>query len=65
MKRLVLAAAAALVLGSAAPSPVRADDTATAPANAIQWIEGWSAGREAAKNSGKLMLVYVHRTKPG
>ena len=66
MKKLLLTAAAcAFVLGAGPTARARADDTATAPAKAtIQWVEGWSAGREAAKKSGKLMLVYVHRITP-
>ncbi len=66
MKKLLLAAACALALGSFHPSLARADDPAKAEAKStIQWVEGWSAGREAAKKSGKLMLVYVHRVNPG
>jgi hypothetical protein len=65
MKKLVLAAAAlACVVGASTASVARADET-TAPApKSVQWIEGWKAGVEAAKKSGKLMFVYVHRIRP-
>ncbi len=36
----------------------------SAEANSIQWIDGWSEGKAAAAKSGRLMLVYVHRTSP-
>jgi hypothetical protein len=63
MKKLILAAALLSAVGARA---VRADDVpAPAPAKSIQWIEGWEAGREAARKSGKLMFVYVHRVNPG
>jgi hypothetical protein len=69
MKSLSLVVlACALAIGGAHASPVRADDVKTEPAAAkstIQWVEGWAAGRAAAAKSGKLMLVYVHRVKPG
>ena len=66
MKNLFLAAACALALGAFQPSAARADEPAKAEQkNAIQWVEGWSAGREAAKKAGKLMFVYVHRVNPG
>jgi hypothetical protein len=69
MKSLSLVAlACALALGGMHASPVRADDVKTEPAakkSTIQWVEGWAAGRAAATKSGKLMLVYVHRTNPG
>ena len=66
MKNLFLVAACALALGAFHPAAARADEPAKAEEKAaIQWIEGWSAGREAAKKSGKLMFVYVHRVKPG
>lgn len=62
--------AAALVLAqTAAPVAARGEDAPPAPkpaaeARTIQWTEGWADGRAAAKKSGKLMLVYVHRTSP-
>jgi hypothetical protein len=65
MKKLVLTAACAIALGAFHPAAARADDPAKAEEKAaIQWVEGWSAGRAEAKKSGKLMLVYVHRTSP-
>jgi hypothetical protein len=66
MKNLFLVAACALAFGAFHPSSARADDPAAAEKkDTIKWVEGWSAGREAAKKSGKLMFVYVHRTNPG
>ena len=66
MKNLFLAAACALALGAFHPASARADDPAAAEKkDAIKWVEGWSAGREAAKKAGKLMFVYVHRVNPG
>ena len=66
MKSLIVAAACALAFGAFHPLTARADEPAAAEKkNAIQWVEGWSAGREAAKKAGKLMFVYVHRVNPG
>jgi hypothetical protein len=66
MRKIVLAAAAlAYVCGAAAFTTARADEPAAAPAKSVQWTEGWKAGVDAAKKSGKLMFVYVHRVKPG
>ena len=66
MKKLVLAASALAFLGGAASlQSARADETAAANSKTVQWVEGWKAGVDAAKQSGKLMFVYVHRVKPG
>jgi hypothetical protein len=69
MKSLSLVAfACALALGGLHARPVRADDVKTEPAaekSKVRWVEGWAAGRAAAKKAGKLMLVYVHRVNPG
>ena len=65
MKRTLTAAFAfALLLGSTSVRPARADETTAPEAKPVQWIDGWAAGREAARKSGKLMLVYVHRNVP-
>ena len=65
MKKLILVAVCALAIGAFHPSAACADEPAKAEQKStIQWVEGWSAGREAAKKSGKLMFVYVHRTHP-
>lgn len=65
MKNLFLVAACALAMGALLPSAARADDPATAgEKSAIQWVEGWPAGRAEAKKSGKLMFVFVHRVNP-
>ena len=71
MNRRVIAVAAAALSCAAAlvvpGMPARADEPAAeAPkSNVVQWVEGWAAGRAAARERGKLMLVYVHRVKPG
>jgi len=66
MKKLVLAVSALAFLGGAASlTSARADETAAPTSKAVQWVEGWKAGVDAAKQSGKLMFVYVHRVKPG
>jgi len=62
--------ALALVAGAAIPATARADETPPetppdAASKTIRWVEGWEAGRAAAKERGKLMFVYVHRTNPG
>ena len=67
-KLFLVATVCALALVAAPATSARADDVKkdTAPAKStIQWVEGWAAGRAAAAKSGKLMLVYVHRTNPG
>lgn len=63
----LVALACALWIAAATASPARADDVKTEPAakKAVQWIDGWETGRATAKKAGKLMLVYVHRVKPG
>lgn len=30
----------------------------------VTWVEGFEAGRQKAAHTGRLMLVYVHRTSP-
>ena len=69
MKNLFLVAACALAFGAFHPPVARADEPAAAGKNgkqgAISWVEGWAAGRAAAKKAGKLMFVYVHRVNPG
>ncbi len=75
----IASTALALILGAVPltnaladePVPPAGDDAAAAtdtelkPAlKPIEWIEGWEAGQAAAAESGKLMLVYVHRRSP-
>ena len=63
-----LAATGLAVLSLAAPralageeEPVQARDEAT---GGVAWVEGFEPGREKAEHTGRLMLVYVHRTSP-
>ena len=66
MRNLIVVAACALALGAVQPPAARADEPAAAEKKgAIAWVEGWAAGRAAAKKAGKLMFVYVHRVNPG
>ena len=66
MRNLIIVAACALALGAFHPPVARADEPAAAEKKGtIAWVEGWAAGRAAAKKAGKLMFVYVHRVNPG
>jgi hypothetical protein len=57
---------AAVFAAAPAPATARADEASSPEAaKGIRWVEGWEAGRAAAKASGKLMFVYVHRINPG
>lgn len=63
---LTAVAAVAVAAAAAMPATARADEAPpAAEAKTIRWVEGWEAGRAAAKERGKLMFVYVHRTNPG
>lgn len=66
MRNLIVVAACALAFGAFHPPVARADEPAAAEKKGtIAWVEGWAAGRAAAKKAGKLMFVYVHRVNPG
>ena len=72
VRALTLTAAALVAAAGAAAPAAHADEPEAGPvvtepdteAETVTWVDGWAAGKKAAAESGKLMLVYVHRTSP-
>ncbi len=74
MRHPLLVGAALALASTALPSlPAYAEDArssgavpaaADTQARGVTWTEGWSAGKAAAAESGKLMLVYIRRSSP-
>lgn len=57
------ALAAALFVGLCSASAARAEDPPAGVAG-IRWVDGFVAGAESARASGKLLFVYVGRHHP-
>lgn len=60
---LVLAAAAGCGEGGQTPRPAFRE-VGSEVGGGIQWVDGWSAGLEQARASGKAIFVYVGRHSP-